>query len=225
MKLCAEGIEKQFFRQRGESNYFSAVARTDFDLPEGQLTEVTGRSGSGKSTLLNMLSGLLAPTRGKVLLDGQDLYALPDRALSRLRSRKIGVIPQGQSALSSLTVLENVLLPASLYEKSAPPVDRAMALLRQMGIEALRDARPAELSGGELRRMAIARALINRPGILFCDEPTGDLDDENTRTVLTLLRQTAEEGVSVLLVTHEAEAAHYAHAIYKMDAGALTRLR
>ena len=223
MTLRAEGIEKKFFRKTGESNYFCAVQKTDFELPAGQLTEITGRSGSGKSTFLNMLAGLLSPSAGSVLLDGQSLYGMPDPALSRLRNRALGVIPQGQSALHSLTVLENVLLPARMYAGKADEA-RAMSLLSRVGIAPLAGAKPAELSGGELRRMAIARAMMNRPGVLLCDEPTGDLDDENTAAVLKLLRQTAEEeGTAVLLVTHEAEAARYAHSIWRMDAGVLTR--
>ena len=102
-------------RQGKGTNYFWAVKKTDFALSPGKLTEITGRSGSGKSTLLNMLGGLLAPTEGKVLLDGEDLYALDDGRCSRLRNRHIGVIPQGQTGLHSLTVMENVKLPALLY--------------------------------------------------------------------------------------------------------------
>ena len=222
MKLIAEGIEKRYDRLHGSSNYFCAVQKTDLTLEAGRLIEITGRSGSGKSTLLNMLAGLLQPTQGRVLLDGADLYALPDRQLSALRNRHIGVVPQGQTALHSLTVLENVLLPAQLQGRGPLPEERARMLLEKVGIGPLAHVRPAELSGGELRRMAIARALIRQPDVLLADEPTGDLDDENTAAVLRLLRDAAREGAAVLLVTHEAEAVRYADAVYRMDAGALT---
>ena len=221
--LRAEGISKNYYRKRDGSNGFTAVQPTDFELPEGQVTEITGRSGSGKSTLLNLLAGLLAPSTGKVWLDDADLYALPDGALSRLRNRRVGVIPQGQSGLHSLTVLENVLLPARLYGRGPVPEARARQLLERMGIADLADVRPGDLSGGEMRRMAIARALILEPSVVLADEPTGDLDDGNTAAVLELLRDTARQGAAVLLVTHEAGAARYADAVYRMDSGRLTR--
>lgn len=223
MILKAEGIQKEFARVRGDSNVFCAVQPLDFALTPGKLIEITGRSGSGKSTLLNMLAGLLQPTAGRVLLGDTDLYALPDDKLSALRSAHIGVVPQGQTALHSLTVLENVLLPAQLAGGRPDPADRARELLHKVDIAALENEKPAALSGGELRRMAIARALINRPKVLLADEPTGDLDDENTAAVLRLLQDCARDGAAVLLVTHEAEAAKYADEIWRMDAGMLTR--
>ena len=219
--LRTEGVSRNFFRRRGESNYFTAVQPVDFELVPGALTEVTGRSGSGKSTFLNLLAGLLAPTSGKVWLDDVDLYSLPDGKLSRLRNRRFGVIPQGQTALRSLTVLENVLLPCALFGGELP-ADEARALLEQVGIADLADVKCGELSGGEMRRMAIARALIRRPDVLLADEPTGDLDDANTAGVLELLRGAARQGAAVLLVTHEAEARKYADVVYRMDAGRLT---
>ncbi len=221
MKLLAKGIKKDFPRSGKTSNYFTAVYPMDFELESGKVIEVTGRSGSGKSTLLNMLAGLLMPTEGKVMLDGTDLYALDEKALSRLRNEKIGLIPQGHTALLSLTVLENVLLPAILYSRAQPPEDRARELLEQVGIGSLADAKPNELSGGELRRMAVARAMLLRPGILLADEPTAGLDQENTLAVLALLRRAAEEGTAVMLVSHEEEAARFADEVFVMDGGKL----
>ena len=119
MKLTAQGIKKDFPRASKSSNYFTAVQPMDFELTSGQMIEVTGRSGSGKSTLLNMLAGMLTPTSGKVLLAEIDLYSLDEKSLSRLRNEKIGLIPQGHTALLSLTVLENVLLPAVLQQSTA----------------------------------------------------------------------------------------------------------
>ena len=220
MELRAEGARRRFFRGSGSANYFYAVEKTDFVLPAGKLTEITGRSGSGKSTLLNMLAGLLAPTDGKIFMDGTDLYSLNDAALSALRNRSIGVIPQGQTGLNSLTVLENVLLPCSMYGDAADE-KRALELLERVGIAKLRNACPNELSGGEMRRLAIARALMRSPSVLLADEPTGDLEDENTAAVLTLLRQCADAGTAVLLVTHEREAAAFADTIYIMQEGRL----
>ena len=221
MILRAKSISKQFFRQSKTKNVFMAVQKTDLILQAGQLTEITGRSGSGKSTLLNMLAGLLSPTTGKVFLDDTDIYGLEDGERSRLRGREIGVIPQGQTGLHSLTVLENVMLACLLYGEYGSE-DLAIDLLERVGIANLRDVYPNELSGGEMRRLSIARALIRSPGILLADEPTGDLDDENTHAVLRLLRRAADEGAAVLLVTHEREAETYADKIYKMDGGSLT---
>ncbi|MBQ8975351.1 MAG: ABC transporter ATP-binding protein [Oscillospiraceae bacterium] len=221
MVLKAEGISRQYLRQFKSRNFFVAVKETDFTLQPGKLTEITGRSGSGKSTLLNMLSGLLEPTTGKVLLDDTDMYALEDEKRSKLRNSAIGVIPQGQTGLHSLTVLENVLLPYTMYGEKGPE-DRAMELLEAVGIAGLRDIYPNELSGGEMRRLAVARAMIRQPEIILADEPTGDLDDENTHTVLKLLRKAADEGAAALLVTHEKEAAQYADISYRMNDGVLT---
>jgi putative ABC transport system ATP-binding protein len=184
------------------------------------VTAVIGRSGSGKSTLLNLLAGLLTPTSGDVTLDGEALYGGPDLELSQLRNRKIGIIPQGQAALQSLTVRQNILLPLGLFP-DAPAPDPSAELMELVGIPHLADARPATLSGGELRRMAIARAMIRRPEVILADEPTSDLDEENTSAVTALMRQAADQGAAVLLVTHELDTLQIADTVYRMDHGAL----
>ena len=222
MELRAEGVSRRYFRESRGSNVFYAVKETNLVLAAGTLTEITGRSGSGKSTLLHMLAGLLAPTAGRVLLDDADIYALDDEARSRLRNEKLGVVPQGHTGLRSLTVLENVTLPCMMYGETVPD-DKALALLERVGIAHLKNAYPNELSGGEMRRMSIARALIKNPPVLLADEPTGDLDDENTHAVLRLLRQSADEGAAVLLVTHEREAERYADSVYRMNDGILRK--
>ena len=222
MELKAEGVSRRYFRQSKLSNVFLAVKETSLILPAGQLTEITGRSGSGKSTLLHMLAGLLTPTTGRVLLGSTDLYALNDAERSKLRNKSIGVIPQGQTALRSLTVLENVKLPCVMYGDEVTD-DTALELLERVGLAALRYAWPNELSGGELRRLAIARALLRKPAVLLADEPTSNLDDENTRAVLRLLRQCADKGAAVLLVTHEREAAEYADRMLCMSDGNIER--
>ena len=218
--LRAESIRKKYFRAgRNAAQMFDAVAPTSLDLEAGELVCCMGRSGSGKSTLLNMLSGILEPNEGNVLFDGQDLYALGDATLSRLRNAHFGVVPQGQTALYSLTVLQNVMLPQGLYHPRAVVDDEALALLERMGIADLADSYPSELSGGELRRMAIARALICNPEVVFADEPTSDLDDETTRLVLGILREVADSEKAVFVVTHESEAKDYANRVMRMDAG------
>ncbi|MBQ8922183.1 MAG: ABC transporter ATP-binding protein [Oscillospiraceae bacterium] len=223
MRLTAEGISKEYLRENAAAgtNRFCAVRETSLTLEPGTVTVLTGRSGSGKTTLLHMLGGLSEPGSGRVLLGDTDLYALPDKQRSALRNREFGIIPQGQTALHSLTAAENILLPCYLSGEK-PDLAFAEELMQRLDISALRDARPAALSGGELRRVAIARALIRRPSVILADEPTGDLDDENTKTVFGLLKETAEAGAAVLIVTHETDAAQYADRQYRMQSGALT---
>ena len=154
----------------------------------------------------------------------RDLYSLDDRALSRFRNDHYGIVPQGQSAVATLTVLENILLPGTIYGRDDRIPDRAGELMERMGITHLKDAFPRELSGGEMRRMAIARALIRDPQVLFADEPTSDLDDDNRDTVFTILRNIADEGKAVFVVTHERSASEYSDDLYLMDAGDHLRL-
>jgi len=221
MIIEATGLTKEFARARGGKRLFTAVHPLDIGLEERQLNLVSGHSGSGKSTLANMLAGLLTPTAGHVRLDGTDLYSLRDEELSRLRNERIGLIPQGHTALRALTVLDNVLLPSILYAKAEAPADRARELLDAVGLGDLADAAPTELSGGELRRMAIARALLMDPAIVLADEPTAGLDSANAAAVLTLLRDAADRGTAVLVVSHEAEAQRFADRSYVMEDGHL----
>ena len=221
MIIEATGLTKEFARARGGKRLFTAVHPLDIGLEERQLTVVSGHSGSGKSTLANMLAGILTPTAGQVRLDGTDLYSLRDEELSRLRNERIGLVPQGHTALRALTVLDNVLLPSVLYSKNEAPTERARELLAAVGLGDLADAAPTELSGGELRRMAIARALLMDPAIVVADEPTAGLDSANATTVLTLLRDAADRGTAVLVVSHEAEAQRFADRSYVMEDGHL----
>ncbi len=221
MELKAEKVTKEFIRPSGKTNRFTAVREADLTLAAGQLTVLMGRSGSGKTTLLNMLSGLLAPTSGSITADGRGLYAMTDKELSRFRNEHFGVIPQGQTAIHSLTVRENILLPFALYGDK-PDELYADELMERLGIAQLAGAKPSELSGGELRRAAIARAAVKRPQFIFADEPTGDLDDENTAAVFGFLKECAANGASVLVVTHENDAVSYADVLIKMTAGELS---
>ena len=252
--LTAEGICKTFFRKTGGANYFFAVAPLDLEVLSGSVTVLTGRSGSGKTTLLNMLAGLLEPTEGKVRLGGTDLYSLKDDALSRFRNERIGVVPQARSAVDTLTVKENILLPASLYGRKAEEKE-ILDRMEAFGIGHLADAMPPELSGGELRRMAIVRALVSNPDILFADEPTGDLDDENTEKVMKMLYSFAHKRTSnlsagcavgdranrpirigpvspvpagppraVFIVTHESDALKYADRVFRMENGQIVKM-
>jgi putative ABC transport system ATP-binding protein len=229
MILSAQAISKNFNRIRQDSNIFTAVHETTISLEPGKLYVVSGHSGSGKSTLLNMLSGLLTPSSGNVLLDNKDIYSLKDDELSRLRNKSMGFLPQGQTAIYSLNVLENVLVPYTLHGSKAKQeegyetaAEYAISLLEQTGIAELANIMPSELSGGEIRRMAIARALIRKPAFLFADEPTGDLDRKNTQSILKLFRLLANQGTSIFLVSHDTDAFEYGDILYEMNNGILT---
>ena len=223
MELRAENISQDFLRDSAREGYIVAVAETDLCLSSGTVTAVMGRSGSGKSTLLHILGGLLPPVTGKVFVGTTDLYALSEDARAELRSSSLGVVPQQLMSLCALTVRENVRLSALLYGREQDVAAHADALMERLGIAPLAHVYPSELSGGELRRMMIARALAGTPQILLLDEPTGDLDAENTRRVLELVRETADAGTGVLLVTHERAATSYADVCYTMAEGRLER--
>ncbi len=231
MILKAERISKKYRRVTKMASHFEAVKPLDFSLEKGKLVEVCGRSGSGKSSLLYMMAGLLKPSSGRLLAEnfdefekkGADLFSLPDEKLSRFRNRHFGVIPQGQTGLYSLTVMQNVLVPASIYGDSGGYEEKAKGLLDLAGISHLASSRMQELSGGEMRRMAVARALVTDCDFIFADEPTDDLDNENAKIVLELLRKIADSGKSVLLVSHEAFAKDYADEVYLMEEGSLVK--
>jgi len=227
MRLTAVNAGKDFIRKRKDSNILHAVSGISLALEPGTLTALSGPSGSGKSTLLNMFAGLLPPTTGQILLDDTDLYSLDDRKLSMLRNRHLGVIPQGQTALQALTVLENIMVPYQLCgsrnkEKTGELKERAQQLMVRADIRELENEMPSELSGGELRRMAVIRAMLMSPEIVLADEPTGDLDEENTAIVMELLKSHARSGGTVFMVTHDKQAREYADQLLEMRKGIIS---
>ncbi|MDR2048133.1 MAG: ABC transporter ATP-binding protein [Treponema sp.] len=201
---------------------FNAVNHASLSVEPGDFISIIGRSGSGKTTLLNMSAGLLHPTEGTVFFEGNDIHRLGDREISFLRNEKIGYVPQGQSLLSNFTVFDNVCIPWFLFKREGDVEGRAFILLEKVGISHLAASYPRELSGGEMRRAAIVRALINEPRLLIADEPTSDLDRETTAEVMRLLGRIAGEGTAVLIVTHELDTLDYGNKTCSMDAGNLS---
>ena len=182
-----------------------ALQGVDLVVEEGEFLSVMGRSGSGKSTLLNMLGCLDRPTEGTVFINGVEITALPRRKLPRLRQQMVGFVFQQFNLLPSLTALENVMLPLRYSRVSrAEGRRRAIALLEQVGLGDRYTHRPAELSGGEQQRVAVARALINHPAIILGDEPTGELDTHTAAEIMTLLHDLNQnQGQTFITVTHD----------------------
>ncbi|MCR4819045.1 MAG: ABC transporter ATP-binding protein [Fretibacterium sp.] len=216
--LSFDNVCKEYLR--GNVPFF-AVDHVNLTIEAGDFVNIIGRSGSGKSTLLNMAAGMLSPSGGSVCLEGEDLSARDDASLSRLRNDKIGFVPQGASALPDLTVLENVVLPFCLWPHGGDGEGAGRILLERFGIAHLADSYPAELSGGELRRALIARALINHPRIVIADEPTSDLDVESSMSIMETFTKLNSEGVTLLLVSHDLDTLKYGKHVYTMSEGKL----
>jgi lipoprotein-releasing system ATP-binding protein len=191
------------------SGPLSVLRDVDLTVPRGEAVAVMGPSGSGKSTLLYIVGTLEKPTSGKVTLDGQDPFALPEKGLADFRNRHIGFIFQDHHLLPQCSVLENVLIPTLVHKGDRGPAEKwARELLDRVGLAQRLEHRPAELSGGERQRVAVARALINRPALLLADEPTGNLDSKTARAVGQLLIELHQQEQTVLVVvTHSAELA------------------
>jgi len=201
-----------------QGGVMGALNQVSLGIAAGEFTAVMGPSGSGKSTLLNLIAGLDQPTSGTVFVADTDLRRLGESGLARFRRERIGFIFQFFHLLPSLTVLENVLIPAQLAGRSRTNA-RARELLRRLGMADAADRYPARLSGGQQQRAAIARALINQPALLLADEPTGALDSHSGELVMKLLADLHDEGQTVVIVTHDPKLAtrHAARVISLSD--------
>lgn len=195
------------YYKRGDHE-IRAVDGVDLSIGKGEFTAVVGSSGSGKSTLLNLLSGLDTPTSGHIEVDGQRLDQLSRRDLSRYRAEKIGMVFQTFNLVTSRTALGNVEL-ALYFNQTSRRKRRELAkdILSRLGLSERMGHRPNDLSGGEQQRVALARALVKQPEILFADEPTGNLDQQNAAAIADLLTELNEDGLTVLLVTHDMDLA------------------
>jgi putative ABC transport system ATP-binding protein len=204
--------------QEGETTV-QAIKQMNFFIDDGEFVSIMGQSGSGKSTLLSILGGLNHPSRGRILLDSLDIYELSSEQRADLRSEYIGVIFQSFQLIPYLTVLENVKLPMSITGRKAKEQDKmARDVLARVGLANKADRLPDKLSGGEQERVAIARAIVNKPPILLADEPTGNLDSTTADEIMNLLKELNAEGQTIIMVTHNPEACkHTARTIQVKD--------
>ena len=190
-------------------------------IEKGSLVSIVGSSGAGKSTLLHILGTLDKPDKGRVILDGIDVFSLNESGLAKFRNEHIGFIFQFHHLLPELTALENAILPGLIAKKSESKVmEKGKSLLDFLGLGSRLDHKPSQLSGGEQQRVALARALINQPKILFADEPTGNLDHDNAQEILNMLLELKKEfQMTMLIVTHDPAIANRTELIYTMKDG------
>ena len=216
-------FEKVCFSYNEAEKDAFALGGIDLSVEEGEFVAVLGHNGSGKSTLLKILGGLLPPTTGKVLLDGQDIYAMNAEQLAQVRRQKIGFIFQDFRLFPEYTVRDNILIPFYLDHR-APDEQMLHKLTEILGIAGKLHSRPAQLSGGQQQRVAIARALIAKPRIVFADEPTGNLDTRTGEDTMRLLMECAAEfGQTLIVVTHNPEIAQKAQQVIRIEDGQILK--
>jgi putative ABC transport system ATP-binding protein len=203
----------------------AALRGISLEVPQGQFVALVGPSGSGKSTFLNLVGGLDRPTEGELWVDGVELSAGKEKALTEHRRRRVGFVFQSFNLLPRLTALENVALPLMFVAvPERERLERARELLVRVGLEGRLAHRPTQLSGGEQQRVAIARALVTQPAIILADEPTGNVDSTTGREIMELLRDlNRDQGVTLLLVTHDAEAAAFADVVVQLRDGQIVQ--
>ena len=199
-----------------------ALKHVSFSVPKGEFVAVVGESGSGKSTLLNLIGALDSPTSGKVLIAGKDLFSMNDNSLTVFRRRNIGFIFQSFNLIPELTVEQNIIFPVLLdYQK--PDKKYLKELLSVLNLQERRHHLPSQLSGGQQQRVAIGRALITRPSLILADEPTGNLDTQNTSEVITLLKEASRiYQQTIVMITHSKSIAQTADRILQVSDGVLT---
>ena len=214
--LKTEGLKKYY---GSGTNSVKALDGVNLSVEEGECVAVVGTSGSGKSTLLHMLGGLDYPTQGKVMVDGKDIFALKEEALTIFRRRNIGFIFQSYNLVPVLNVYENIVLPLEL-DGEKPDKSFVREIMEVLGIYDRRFSMPNQLSGGQQQRVAIARALASKPAIILADEPTGNLDSRNSQEVMGLLKVTGEQfGQTILMITHNEALAQLCSRVIRIEDG------
>jgi putative ABC transport system ATP-binding protein len=219
--MNAENLVKQY--GTGEAAV-TAIGGVSVEIKAGEFVAIMGESGSGKSTLLSMLGGLNSPTSGRFLVDGMEIYALTSDERADFRKKSIGFVFQNFHLLPYLTLAENVMLPLAIVNASKKKkLSAATDALARVGLESKAGRLPSQVSGGEQERVAIARAIVNRPPIILADEPTGNLDTRTGAEVMKLLTALNQEGITVIMVTHSNEYAHHARRLIRLSDGRLVR--
>ena len=222
MVIRTEAITKTYI---SGANEVHAVQGIDLNVAKGEFVAIMGTSGSGKSTLMNLLGCLDSPTSGAYLLDGVRVDGLGKNELAAIRNQKLGFVFQGFNLLARTSAVENVELPL-LYDRSGAkkdPRELAIAALQRVGLGERLDHQPSELSGGQQQRVAIARALVTNPALILADEPTGNLDSRTSMEVMRLFQELNEQGVTIVLVTHEQDIAAYAKRVVEVRDGRIRR--
>ena len=212
-------IEKKF----GESNILNGIS---MEVNKGDFIAIMGPSGSGKSTLLYSISGMDEITGGSVWFDGENLSAMGEEERAQMRLKKMGFVFQNAQMLKTLTIFDNIILPGLVAGEEEADIirKRAVDLMEQMGISQIADRDIRKVSGGQLQRASICRAMINNPEVLFMDEPTGALNSEATEQVLEILKKLNEQGVTIVMVTHDINIAKYANKIIHIHDGHIERI-
>ena len=219
--INVNNLSKSF--KRGERDFF-AIDNVSFDVKEKDFINIIGKSGSGKSTLLTLLSAIIEPTSGDILVEGKNLSDMDDEEKSGYRNEFIGYVPQSLGTLPTLNVLDNVRLPYFFKKREGDGVERARMLLDMCGILDLENDFCKNLSGGELKRVLIARALMNEPKILIADEPTSDLDSKTTIEIMNMLKEINEKGTTIIIVTHDNDLFKYGSRLLEMTDGKLNEV-
>jgi lipoprotein-releasing system ATP-binding protein len=209
--IQATGIEKSF-------GALKVLKGIDFTAEDREVISIVGASGAGKSTLLQILGSLYVPDAGKVYIDGQDIFSLSEKELAEFRNRKIGFVFQFHHLLPEFTAKENVMIPAMIAGRRDP--DQAAALLEELGLGERLDHKPSQLSGGEQQRVAVARALVNSPSVIFADEPSGNLDSKTREELHNLFFKIRDtHGVTFVIVTHDRDLARLSDRCLEMRDG------
>lgn len=219
MILQVQGLKKTY--GKGSASV-QALRGLSFEVKQGSFTVVMGKSGCGKSTLLHILSGILDPSEGHIIINNEDMYEMSDRHRTLFRKREIGFVFQFFNIFPELTIKENIMLPLRI-NKIDIDEEHYNTLIKELELETMLDRYPSTLSGGQQQRVAIARALIHKPSIVFADEPTGNLDEETSKVVMDIFKKLQKSlNQSIILVTHDADLVKYADRVIEMRDGLIT---
>ena len=214
---------KKIYTTRFSGNQVQALSNLSFSVEEGEYVAIMGESGSGKTTLLNILAALDKPTGGEVLLNGKNIVEINEKEISAFRRENLGFVFQDFNLLDNFSLKDNILLPLVLSGVRYPEMEKRLhPITKRLGIEELLEKYPYEVSGGQKQRTAVARALISRPQLVLADEPTGALDSKSGQQIMELFEKLNEEGVTIVMITHDAKVAHRAKRVVHIIDGELT---